>query len=328
MYSRMVVPLDGSDFGEHAITAAAAIARRAGAEIELVHVHQPHYAEPYLGDITAYQFQDESLWQARYDRARLDDERASLHARAERMTSEDGIRATARVLEGGVPSALRREVEQLEADLVVMATHARHGVSRWRYGSMGDAFVRGSNVPTLLVRPSDPVAIQPREFHRILVALDGSAFSEEILDPALRLAELLDAEVTLLHVVTPPGHAASRTDQRADGSIAHLRADSDAYLRSASDRFATPRNSVSFRTAIADRAAPSIAEIALTLRCDMIALATHGRGGVSRLLLGSTADQLLGMTWTPILALRPKQLRSVTHSLDDFSGMEHPGLVV
>jgi nucleotide-binding universal stress UspA family protein len=328
MYSRMVVPLDGSDFGEHAITAAAVIARRAAAEIELVHVHQPRYAEPYLGDITAYQFQDESLWQARYDRARLDEERAALKARADRLGSEDGIPATARILEGGVPSALRREVEQLEADLVVMATHARHGVSRWRHGSMGDAFVRGSNVPTLLVRPSDPVAIQPREFRRILVALDGSAFSEEILEPALRLAELLDAEVTLLHVVTPPGRAASPTDQRADGPIAHLRTDSDAYLRSASERFANTRTTVSIRTAIADRAAPCIAEVAAARRCDMIALATHGRGGVSRLLLGSTADQLLGMTWTPVLALRPKQLRAASLELDDFSGVRHPGLVV
>jgi nucleotide-binding universal stress UspA family protein len=145
---------------------------------------------------------------------------------------------------------------------------------------------------------------------RILVALDGSACSEEILEPSLRLAKLLDAAVTLLHVVTPPGHAASRTDQRADGSIAHLRADSDAYLRSATERFASPRTNVAIRTAIADRAAPCIAEIATTLRCDMIALATHGRGGVSRLLLGSTADQLLGMTWTPVLALR--RLVSVT----------------
>jgi hypothetical protein len=71
-----------------------------------------------------------------------------------------------------------------------------------------------------------------------------------------RLAEVLDAAVTLLHVVTPPGHAASRTDQRADGSIAHLRADRDAYLRSATERFASPRTNVSIRTAIADRAAP------------------------------------------------------------------------
>jgi nucleotide-binding universal stress UspA family protein len=309
MYSRMVVPLDGADFGEHAIAAAAAIARRADAEIELVHVHQPRVAEPYLGGITAYHWQGEPLWQASHDHARLEGELDKLRARVDRLAAEDGVRASCRVLGGSITLALRDEVEQLAADLVVMATHARHGIARWRYGSIGDAFVRSSNVPTLLVRPADHVTL-PREFRRILVALDGSAFSEEVLQPALQLAAVFDADVTLLHVVTPGGHSSSRVYDHGDRNVSDLRAESDAYLQDVRGRFGMSSTSVSARTAVADRAAPCIAEIATAMRCDAIALATHGRGGVSRMLVGTTADQLLGMTFTPVLAVRPRQLRN------------------
>jgi nucleotide-binding universal stress UspA family protein len=304
MYARMVVPLDGSGFGDHAIAAAAAIARRAGAEIELVHVHQTPHDDHYLGDITAYQFQGEYHRPAELNSAHLENERAGLRLRAEGMAEEHGVRARYRLLEGLVHDALQREIEQLGADLVVMATHARHGISRWRYGSIGDAVMRHSSVPTVLVRPTAEPATRERRFRRILVALDGSAFSEEIVPAALQMAVVMDADVTLLHVL-PRSSAAVRSA----GWLPESFDDSDAYLEALADRYSSVAY-LSTRTVVADRPSTAIAQLAHSEGHDLIALATHGRGGLTRMLVGSTADEVLGLTFTPVLAVRPKPVPS------------------
>src|SRR5690606_20190668 len=87
--------------------------------------------------------------------------------------------------------------------LIVMTTHGRGGISRAWLGSDADTLVRRTAVPVLLLRPREEEVEFECEPHmqHLLIPLDGSELSEGTLSPALAIAQLSHARVTLLQVV-------------------------------------------------------------------------------------------------------------------------------
>ena len=228
MIHRILVPLDGTAFGEYALSYAVPLARRAHAAIALVHVRPDFAPEP------------DPHW---------------LERRAHSLRLTGRVAVLARTIQGSIAEALCEEVAGLKTDLVVMATHARTGLSRARLGSVGDVLVRQAAAPVLLVQPPDETATPPYDpaFKRILIALDGSAFARQILPHAREFARVSGAALAFVRAVA--------TDAIIEAAGAH--------------------------------------------GADVIAVATHGRGGVSRLLVGSTADALVRSTNIPVLLFRP-----------------------
>jgi nucleotide-binding universal stress UspA family protein len=143
-------------------------------------------------------------------------------------------------------------------------------------------------------------------FRHVLVPLDGSPFAEQALPWALSiarragacldLARLMEARCTLLRVV-------ESANERSDGAEEARAQDSlDGVAGRLSDQAA-----MQTRKVLAVRAAEGILEEARVLGSDLIALATHGRGGVRRMLLGSVADKVIRGCSIPILVCRPPQ---------------------
>ena len=98
----------------------------------------------------------------------------------------------------------RQVHRELGADLVVMTTHGRGGLRRAWLGSVTDQLIRSAEVPVLVVRPGEAGAARPVwEPGEILVALDGSPLAEAALEPAIEVARLWDAELSLVQVVRP-----------------------------------------------------------------------------------------------------------------------------
>jgi nucleotide-binding universal stress UspA family protein len=308
VFQRIIVPLDGTPFGEHALPPAIDLAVRLGARIELVHVH--HYTER-PGHHTAlpqYQFQRAADADNAWDADILTRERRELEERAAELELRYGIEVTARVLIGRTPAAIAEEAGNMVADLVVMASHGRTGVARLRHGSLAQELLSQLNVPTLCVHP--PAEDAPPSTHalqRILVPLDGSLFSEQVLDIVAPLATLLGLQVTLLHVVAPRPLLNSGT---ADGQRVILRRDQAIeYLHEVAERW-HGRMPEPVLLALEDvRPAKLIATLLGAGDYDAVTMATHGRGGLSAMLMGSVAADVLCATGAPVLLYRPRIMR-------------------
>jgi nucleotide-binding universal stress UspA family protein len=297
----IVVPLDGSDLAERAVPVATELARRAGRDLRLVHVHRPLSPDPiHVEGLPVIDDRMRSL--------RREHERAYLERTRERLAA--GVTASAVLLEGRVAAALTAYAQSSGAGLIVMTTHGRGGLERAWLGSVADELVRVSPVPLLLVRPEPGQA--PGPFRRILVPLDGSALGEGILGPASALArEEPGAELVLFQVVQPIDSAVWSPDAAlavslaADGVTAREEARGREYLDAVRSRLETAGLRARTRVEVAGGVATAILEAARGEQADLIALATHGRSGLARMTLGSVADKVARGSRTPVLLFRP-----------------------
>jgi nucleotide-binding universal stress UspA family protein len=302
MYRSLLVPLDRSTFAEHALPLALRIARRAGARLDLVAVHALYALEdphagwcPFDHDRDAECKQQEQLY---------------LDAAAKRVTSIAPVPVSAELLSGSnvlpasVAERLLERARVRGTDLVVMAIHGRAPLSRFVLGSVADELVRRASVPVLLVRPSgsEPEILAEHALDNILIPLDGSPLAEQVLRPAVDLACPMQARCTLLRVVEP--HSAK--DQGANGLPE--KAEAEIYVRRVAARLRGHGLHVRTRLVAVRHVAEAILEEAEVQGSNLIALATHGRGGLQRLLLGSVADKLVRLAASPVLLYRPTSL--------------------
>lgn len=303
MYRSLLVPLDGSSFGEQALPLALTLARRAGAGVVLSHVHQP-VTSPYTGS--------ELVCDLTLDTTLREHEREYLEQTACRVTGMAGVLATPVVLDGLVADALREQALALGADLVVLATHGRGPLSRFWLGSVADKLVRDMPMPVLLVHPREgpPDLAADVPVRRILVPLDGSALAEQILGPAVAVGRLTEAEYRLLRVIEPvvfpgPHRARYAPDDLDPVLLGRLKEEAACYLNRLADRLRERSLRVETEVTVHPSAAAAILDAAAVYGIDLIALETHGRGGLARLVLGSVADKVVRGATVPVLVHHP-----------------------
>jgi nucleotide-binding universal stress UspA family protein len=290
MMRTVLVALDGSSLAERALAYAVAIARASRARVVLVRVAPPR---PVLwGDPVERRVRD------------LADAQAYLEGVVDRLRKREVLAEPA--LSFGEPAGvILDEIAIADADLVVIASHGRRGAGRWLYGSVADEVVRQTPAcPVLLVTSACDHPWLDDHIDRIVVALDGSTFAEEVLAPVSQLAHIFSAELVLLRVLEPahPG----RGDFVSEAEIAAAR----EYLAQTVERL-HPAERVLVQVRIG-AVAPLIARVAREESADLIALATHGRTGLARLTLGSVATATLQRAGVPVLLVRPSGLLSAT----------------
>lgn len=299
LYRRILVPLDGSSFGEHALPTAIAQARRLDATLDLVTVAAPETSQ---GEDARERGQDRATTYLNEVQSRI------------RSAGFEGPVSIEVISAGNVAHSLVRHAEKSGADLFLMTTHGRGALKRAWLGSTADGVIRRSPVPVLLLRPevgedeTEPVdlAAEPRPYRKILVPLDGSRAAEEMLAVAPSLTAS-DAEFTLLRVVAPfiPGgspylpHVVSETrDQEVVQEAAR------DYLEGVPDRFELGDRTAAVQTRLEGQAGLAIIDVARDEAMELIAISTTGRGGVARLLLGSVADKVIRGAPCPVLVYR------------------------
>ncbi len=142
---------------------------------------------------------------------------------------------------------------------------------------------------------------------RILVPLDGSDFSEAVLPHAQSLAQALDAEIILLYVVAEPS---TEFDPHTSPfsppvEIRNTKAEAREYLKAACSKL--EREEMRATYLIRDGAvAETILEVAETMQAEMIAMSTHGRTGMLRLLMGSVAEEVVHRSPILVALIRPQ----------------------
>jgi nucleotide-binding universal stress UspA family protein len=307
MYGSLLVPLDGSTLAEHALPFALSIARRSGGTVHVVHVHVP-YPLMYIDSMSPFA--------GMADRKVREKEQAYLDGAVKRLAAASSVPVASSFSdEPEVAQSLEACAAAKKIDLIVMTTHGHGPLTRSWLGSVADELVRRAPVPILLVRPREAVADFGHEpvLRHILIPLDGSELAEQVLEPALALGNLMQADYTLLRVVGPPVATGLEAPGYAVGvglepALEELKAEAQAYLVRLAERLRAQMLAVQTRIIVGRPPALAILEEAQGQGIDLIALETHGRGGLARLLFGSVADKLLRGASTPLLVHRPRGL--------------------
>jgi len=291
----ILVPLDGSRFAEAALPLATTIARRAGARLRLVLVNTRASGPGATAAATAVTMQERA--------------RDYLNTTASRLDPGGALVTDVHLLEGPPGPVLAADAEQHQDDLVLMATHGRGAISRAWLGSVADYLVRHLHRPVLLVRPADgQQSYGSTRLEEVLVPLDTSTTSEQVVDPLLSVAGPA-VRVTLVHVVEPVlgvSEPALPFPMPMDPKlIEELREMAQARLDRVADHLRTRGVTVVTRVLTGMGAATMILEEAARGRYDLISMTTHGEGGLRRVLLGSVADKIIRGAEIPVLVMRP-----------------------
>jgi nucleotide-binding universal stress UspA family protein len=211
------------------------------------------------------------------------------------------------------------------ANLIIMCSHGETGFTHWMLGSVSQHVARQSPVPVLILHEGagGPTLLHPEGWRpaRILVTLDGSAFAEAALAPAASLSAAISApaqgQLHLARVLRLPYDVRGASPE-VDKAIA----DAQEYLKRMEQQLSEGElaslnlqvtSSVSIDIDIAGaliRLAEEGAEGEngeQVERCDAIAMATHGRGGLVRWVMGSVTERVLSATRLPLLIVRPQK---------------------
>ena len=300
MYKTLMVPTDCSGFDREAIRVALRIAERSEAKVRLVRVLT---SGAYFGAGDGKNGVGTSVASIKHERDQALTELYALAAECRRVA---GVDITVALESGPVADALEGYAKRNDVDLIVISSHGRGGVSRLTLGSVTDTLIRRTTIPVLVVKPTASY-LNPQvrgAFKKIVVPLDGSPLAEQIIEPVMTLAVLEEAEVTLLNVL--------KRDESKQSELATSLpwwekdvAAAKAYLARVADRLRVGRIGVVTDVIVGDDTAEEIAAYAGREGADLIAIATHGRGGLARVLRGSVADALSRSARSCILVFHP-----------------------
>ena len=287
----IIVALDGSELAERVLPYAAALGRALGDRLVLM-------TAAYVSEVPGHET----------GMGELDDRpREVCLAYLEGVRKRLGPDAETCVVTGYPHEAILKAAADLDAALIVAATHGRSGLSRWIYGSTAGHLLHESRVPLLVVGKEalERKTVTPSVQH-VMVPLDGSRLSEAALPPALEMARATKARLTLVRAV--PWAAQAYPFFTPGMYVPQL----DAQLKAgATDYLAQRRSEIpSGVKADAELLRGPVAECLLAFEeghaVDLVVMTTHARAGLGRAFLGSTADRMLHGR-APVLFIRPQE---------------------
>ena len=288
----ILVPLDGSELAEQVLPYAQEFARRFDAELLLLTSIQP----VGIWDATATAInwdREERLAQEYLDAQKERLEAAGVKVRVKRQHGE----AAANILE---------TAEAENVGLVAISTHGRSGISRWLFGSVADRIVQNSHVPLLMIRPDDKTEPKP-VFEKLLVPLDGSDVAASVLPFVEEVAKRFGASLVLYHAVPPisayPGF--ETVNPQLDGKVLQEMQQQAKELLSAAARDIEGRGTHATVAVSIDLAVDGILRAAKETGADLIAIGTHGRSGLGRMVMGSVANAVMRRSILPCLLVHP-----------------------
>ena len=307
---RVLVPLDGSAFAERVLPIATAVARHAEGRLQLLTVHGSWLATGVPPSVAGI----------------VEEAEREAFARAEaylgRLVSsydETGIPTAAAVRSGTPHEEILDACERAECDLIAMATHGRGGFTRLWLGSVADRVVRHSTVPVLLVPSSGredsvlaeeavEVPVAPADVKTVIIALDGSDLARQAMVPATALGEAFGAEYVLFEAVPPPEVMVPPAVGDMPASVVRTVRDLVAGARRRLEDEAARLREAGFTVTVAVteelEPAPALLRLADATPGAVIAMTTHGRGGLGRAVLGSVTDKVVRAARCPVLVVR------------------------
>ncbi|MEX2159856.1 MAG: universal stress protein [Dehalococcoidia bacterium] len=302
----ILVPLDGSELAEAALDVAEAFAKAIGARILLFAAFEDVAQGPLAENSRA----------AEYQQRGIDELRAYIAKMASEL-GRDGIHVDTKVVHGAASDEILRVIGDEDPSFVVLTTHGRSGISRWRYGSVASRLVHESSAATVVVGPNarHPRGAHAKPVRHILVPLDGSAQAEVALGPATELAKAFGAELVLAQVVQWPGSAYIAGAPELDFAQIEIELTEAAaeHLRMVRDRLAGRVAGRTVRTFVQrGPAVDALTSLVDGEGIDLVVMTSHCRTGFARAVLGSVADRMLQCN-VPVVLIRPEGAVPTVH---------------
>ena len=283
MYHSILVPLDPSQGLASCLPFAASLAKGLGARLTLLAVVSPTGRKQETSQAQAFlQEQVESLAVA-------------------------GVESHSVVDSGRPDRQIIARTQQDGFDLIVMGTRGHSGLRRGLLGSVTDQIIRSSPVPVLVMSPLavERCAQDEHQLQTVVVPLDGSPMAEAVLPHAEGLAQELSLEVRLLRVVSLGQIAYYGGEVGPVDTFPldqELEEEAAAYLSHVAAA-QTSRGLTAHSTVVRGSTAMAIVDQVKEVRRCLVAICTHGRAGLGRLLIGSVADTLIRHAGLPVLVV-------------------------
>lgn len=311
MYSKIIVPLDGSALAEQSLPYARLIAGSLAVPIELLEAFD--VLPPAVhGPSTTYARNRMMAEMRRRTRQYLGNTQDEL-AGAGYVTSSTAL--------PGVPSqAIVRHVSADPDALVVMSSHGRGGIARWALGSIADKVLNSVPNPILIIRSVAEQKGDEVDFQTVVVPLDGSELAELSLPHAVPIARACGSRIALLsvthspdyyrrHMVRPLVGLTPMSGAARESANQRAKEDLDAandYLARVQRRLAEDQlgvGEIDTRHVQHDDIAQSIIDHAEPGH-SLVVMTTHGRRGLGRALMGSVTDRVVRHSTGPVLVVR------------------------
>jgi len=284
----ILVPLYGSPRAEQALDFAKVVARAFGARITLLAVLRRRAAPGRLPK----------------ELVALKQEKAAYLGGIVKSLLEEGLEADYRVEIGPIVETIDSVARTEKADLLAMTTHSRHPVHYWMLGSKASKILQRVNIPMLIIHPKEEKT-EP-QFSRILVSLDGSEYSERVLAYVFSLAPAFNSQITLLSI--PEISVSPEIYGSVADYVKRLKEKAERETRTYLERVAAILRLRGLQVSVVvgsggDIPSQAIIAAAERINADLIMMATHGRGGLDRILVGSTTERVIQGTNRPLFLL-------------------------
>jgi nucleotide-binding universal stress UspA family protein len=272
--------LDGSSFAAQAIPVAQFICETTGAQLTLLSASRDFHLES-----------NEQVEAEMY-----------LSLVAEKIHAA-GIQVNCAVRSSSPAKAAQKLIAEKGVDLVVVTTRGRSGEKNWLREGLSSKLVNLLDIPVLLVQVFESGPPEAPHLGRILVALDGSAFAEQILPYARLLAKVFDCELMLISVPAVPESEKYRAPASVIQSIRKIAETSmRKYLSSVAKSLIA--DGLIVRTVVTGSyPARSIVDVGKREGVDLIMITSQGRGGLDFLFMGSVAQQVVQLSDSPVFIL-------------------------
>jgi nucleotide-binding universal stress UspA family protein len=287
--SRILCPIDFSEFSEHALKYAMKLAAWYGSTLHVLHVMPPlppSTVSP-LGEA------------GRQLTAR------NLNTMIDRW-SDPRVQVSADLEEGGdVAACILEQADVIDADLIVTGSHGRTGLKRALLGSVVEHLLHRSRRPVLTIPSHADTAelARPVTFRRIICAVDFSLPSLNALAHALSIAEEADAAITLLHVIeVPPELATPSLPPDADIDTVRSAEEAKRLARLTELIPEHARDYCTVQTAVLEGGASrQILRVAGEQQSDLIVVGVHGRNAIDLAVFGSNSRDVITNATCPVL---------------------------
>ena len=302
--THVLVPTDFSPSSAPAFRYAVEWAKVFDAQLTLLHVHSlPPGLDIDVGIAQRY----------------LDEQRKVAREEMETLLAEarQQVPGASMELLPGLPSECICQVaREKKCDLIIMGTHGWTGVNRVLFGSVAERVIQKSPCPVLAIphRESEkisamhPLQVLPRQ---VVLPMEFSDCSMEAYEYAAQIAKWFDAPLTLVHAIEPLSYS-------LDFTLTHPlqeKTNRDKVVKRLTDLAAVlSEQGLSAEYELVDKATvEGILETSAVRQADLIVMGSHGRKGLSRMILGSTACEVLEQSPYPVLTVKSPKFEGGHH---------------
>ena len=307
MYRNILVPLDGSQTAEAIIPHVENLAKHNEATVYFAQVIEPAVRSGVIN------FEEEE--EVRFKPQKIDKAKNYLNGWKEKFI-EDGLSAEILLLRGVAVDAILNTVADMNIDLLAITSQGQSGLKKVIYGSVSAALLNRATCPLLITSADTKVSLKTN--NRVLVPIDGSKESEQILPHVQHISQLYNAKIILVRVIPSPNHKAAfvNLDKEIKEEIVPEHLLSQLGKHQELDRIKKAKNYLlnwrnQFRehdyevevNLLYGRPIDSIMAVAQESEADLIAMTSSAKAGLEQFFYGSVASGLLSRLARPMLII-------------------------